>query len=107
VASDTARLAVAPTKLTVTGNQFADSEPYAKGTAPLSSRFTDAEGNTVLALGYPGERLALELTLDKQDRVVRETLVAPNHFIRRSFTYPEPEDDHRDGRDHGEASGGQ
>ncbi|MGI5139352.1 MULTISPECIES: copper resistance CopC/CopD family protein [unclassified Streptomyces] len=104
VASDTARTAVAPTQLQVTGNQFVDSEPYAKGTAPLSSRFTDAEGNTVLALGFPGERLALELTLDGQDRVVRETLVAPNHFIRRSFTYPEPEGDHADG--HGAETGG-
>ncbi|MEU0721780.1 copper resistance protein CopC [Streptomyces lavendulocolor] len=92
VASDTARASVAPTKLTVTGEQFVDSEPYAKGKAPLSSRFTDAEGNTVLALGFPGERLALELTLDEQDRVVRETVVAPNHFIRRTFTYPEPDD---------------
>ncbi|WP_331753507.1 copper resistance protein CopC/CopD (plasmid) [Streptomyces sp. NBC_00637] len=100
VASDTARSSVAPTKLQVTGDQFVDSEPYAKGSAPLSSRFTDAEGNTVLALGFPGERLALELTLDEQDRVVRETLVAPNHFIRRSFTYPEPEGDHGDGHDH-------
>ncbi|WP_327432922.1 copper resistance CopC/CopD family protein [Streptomyces sp. NBC_01236] len=97
VASDTARASVAPTKLTVTGEQFVDSEPYAKGKAPLSSRFTDAEGNTVLALGFPGERLALELTLDGQDRVVRETLVAPNHFIRRTFTYPEPENGSEDG----------
>ncbi|MFD3928298.1 copper resistance CopC/CopD family protein [Streptomyces sp. NPDC058614] len=99
VASDTARTTVAPTQLTITGEQFIDSEPYTKGKAPLSSRFTDTEGNTVLALGFPGERLALELTLDEQDRVVRETLVAPNHFIRRTFTYPEPEDSHSDGRD--------
>ncbi|WP_171110565.1 MULTISPECIES: copper resistance protein CopC [Streptomyces] len=90
VASDAARAMAAPTRLEVTGGQFVDSEPYASGAAPLSSRFTDAEGNTVLALGYPGERLALELTLDEQDRVTRETLVAPNHFIRRTFTYPEP-----------------
>ncbi|MEU0170326.1 copper resistance protein CopC [Streptomyces iakyrus] len=96
VASDTARTAVAPTKLTVTGEQFVDSEPYTQGTAPLSSRFTDGEGNTVLALGFPGERLALELTLDERDRVVRETLVAPNHLIRRTFTYPEPEGDEHD-----------
>ncbi|MCZ4602339.1 copper resistance protein CopC [Streptomyces sp. Lzd4kr] len=106
VASDTARLSVAPTRLTVTGDQLADSEPYAKGTAPLSSRFTDAEGNTVLALGYPGERLALELTLDRQNRVVRETLVGPNHYIRRSVTYPGPEDDHGEAHDHGDESGG-
>lgn len=30
-----------------------------------------------------------ELTLDEDNRVVRETLVAPDHLIRRSFTYPE------------------
>ncbi|MEU0042855.1 copper resistance CopC/CopD family protein [Streptomyces werraensis] len=108
VASDIARTQVAPTKLEVTGKQFIDSEPYAKGQAPLSSRFTDAESNTVLALGFPGERLALELTLDDQDRVLRETLVAPNHFIRRTFTYPEPEDHESDGHDHADdaASGG-
>lgn len=99
VASDTARSAVAPTRLAITGRQFIDSEPYAQGKAPLSSRFTDAEGSTVLALGFPGERLALELTLDAQDRVVRETLVAPNHFIHRTFTYPELEDSRSDGHD--------
>ncbi|MFD0508595.1 hypothetical protein ACFQ0G_48905 [Streptomyces chiangmaiensis] len=90
VASDAARLDVAPTRLEVSGDEFVDAEPYAQGKATQTSRFTDAENHTVLALGYPGERLALELTLDGQDRVVRETLVAPNHFIRRSFTYPEP-----------------
>ncbi|MGW5063649.1 copper resistance CopC/CopD family protein [Streptomyces sp. NPDC004096] len=90
VASDAARMDVAPTRLEVTGDEFVDSEPYATGQAAQTSRFTDAEGHTVLSLGYPGERLALELTLDGQDRVLRETLVAPNHFIRRSFTYPEP-----------------
>ncbi len=100
VASDIDRTRVAPTRLEVTGKQFIDSEPYAKGQAPLSSRFTDAEGNTVLALGFPGERLALELTLDDQERVVRETLVAPNHFIRRTFTYPEPQGQERDRHDH-------
>ncbi len=104
VASDTARTAVAPTPLKVTGEQFVESEPYAKGQAPLSSRSADADGNTVLALGFPGERLALELTLDEQDRVVRETLVAPNHIIRRTFTYPEP-DDVGDGHDHDHAAG--
>ncbi|GAA0642142.1 hypothetical protein Stsp02_20530 [Streptomyces sp. NBRC 14336] len=87
VASDTAGAAVAPTRLELTGNRFVDSEPYATGQAAQTSRFTDAEGHTVLALGYPGERLALELTLDDHYRVVRETLVAPNHLIRRSFTY--------------------
>ncbi|WP_151484961.1 hypothetical protein [Streptomyces albicerus] len=89
VASDTAGAAIAPTRLELSGDRFVDSEPYARGKATQTSRFTDAEGHTVLALGYPGERLALELTLDEQDRVVRETLVAPNHLIRRSFTYPE------------------
>lgn len=52
----------------------------------------------MLVLGFPGERLALELTLDDQDRVVRESLVAPNHRIHRTFTYPEPEND--DGLEH-------
>ncbi|MFD7404180.1 copper resistance protein CopC [Streptomyces sp. NPDC059866] len=89
VASDTAGAAVAPTRLELSGDRFIDSEPYAQGRAAQTSRFTDAEGRTVLALGYPGERLALELTLDDHDRVVRETLVAPNHLIHRSFTYPE------------------
>ncbi|MFF8904803.1 copper resistance CopC/CopD family protein [Streptomyces olivaceoviridis] len=89
VASDTAGTAIAPTRLELSGGHFVDSEPYATGQAAQTSRFTDAEGHTVLALGYPGERLALELTLDDHDRVLRETLVAPNHLIHRSFTYPE------------------
>nr|WP_168515603.1 hypothetical protein [Streptomyces sp. S1D4-11]QIZ00734.1 hypothetical protein HEP87_52175 [Streptomyces sp. S1D4-11] len=85
VASDTAGM----TSLELSGNHFVDSEPYATDKATQTSRFTDIEGHTVLVLGYPGERLALKLTLDDHDRVVRETLVAPNHFIHRSFTYPE------------------
>ncbi|MFF4567287.1 copper resistance protein CopC [Streptomyces sp. NPDC001435] len=92
VASDTARATIAPTRLELSGGRFVDSEPYAKGQATQTSRFTDAEGHTVLALGYPGERLALELTLDDHDRVVRETLVAPNHLIHRSFTYPDAQE---------------
>ncbi|MFD8376297.1 copper resistance protein CopC [Streptomyces sp. NPDC059688] len=91
VASDTAGTTIVPTRLELSGDHFVDSEPYATGQAAQTSRFTDTEGHTVLALGYPGERLALELTLDNQGRVVRETLVAPNHLIHRSFTYPEPE----------------
>ncbi|MEU3550858.1 copper resistance CopC/CopD family protein [Streptomyces longwoodensis] len=87
VASDTAGTAIAPTRLRLTGHRFVDSEPYARGKASQTSTFTDAEGHTVLALGYPGERLAVELTLDDQDRVIRETLVTPNHLIHRSFTY--------------------
>jgi copper transport protein len=89
VASDTAGTEITPTRLQLTGEHFVDSEPYAQGEAAQTSRFTDAEGHTVLALGYPGERLALELTLDDHDRVTRETLVGPNHLIHRSFTYPE------------------
>ncbi|MEU0681303.1 MULTISPECIES: copper resistance CopC/CopD family protein [Streptomyces] len=92
VASDTAGTEVAPTRLELSGDRFVDSEPYAQGKATQTSRFTDAEGRTVLALGYPGERLALELTLDDHDRVVRETLVAPNHIIHRSFAYLEAAD---------------
>ncbi|MFI7413614.1 hypothetical protein ACIBU0_33640 [Streptomyces sp. NPDC049627] len=89
VASDADRLRTAPTSLTTDGKTFIASEPYDQGTAPQSSRFTDADGNTVLALGFPGERLALELTLDDKGRIVRETLVAPNHLIQRTFRYPE------------------
>lgn len=89
VASDADRLRTEPTTLTTDGKTFIASEPYAQGTAPQSARFTDTDGNTVLALGFPGERLALELTLDNHDRVVRETLVAPNHLIQRTFRYPE------------------
>ncbi|MEU1596023.1 copper resistance protein CopC [Streptomyces sp. NPDC005708] len=89
VASDTAGTAIAPTGLQLSGDHFVDSEPYAQGKATQTSRFTDTEGHTVLALGYPGERLALELTLDDHDRVLRETLAAPNHLIHRSFTYAE------------------
>lgn len=46
-----------PAPLEMSGDHFVDSEPYAQGKATRTSRFTDAEGHTVLALGYPGERL--------------------------------------------------
>jgi copper transport protein len=87
VAGDTSVTALAPTRAEVAGDHFVDSEPYAEGKATRTSRFTDGEGRATDLLGYAGERLALDLKRYEHDRVVRETLVAPNHLIHRSFTY--------------------
>jgi copper transport protein len=75
--------------LTVNGRRFLSAEPYAAGVAPTAALISRTTDQTTLALGYPGEGVAIQLTVDPNNRILRETLIAPNHLIHRTFVYPE------------------
>ncbi|SOD89723.1 hypothetical protein [Streptomyces sp. Ag109_G2-15] len=80
-------------QLPVTGEEFLAAEPYGSGTAPVTTRLSDENGQRRLALAYPAEHTQLGLTLDGTGRILHETLTAPNHLVTRTFVYPEPEED--------------
>lgn len=81
-------------QLPLTGKEFLASEPYGSGTAPVTTRLPDDNGHRRIALAYPTEHAQLDLTLDKDGRILHETLTAPNHLITRTFVYPEADEDH-------------
>jgi len=73
----------------VSGATFLSTEPYASGVAPVADLATGAGGAHLLLLGFPGEGIAIALTLDASGRIVRETSTNPGHLITRGFAYPE------------------
>ncbi|MGP3921054.1 copper resistance CopC/CopD family protein [Nonomuraea sp. 10N515B] len=86
VTSDTRRPPGIDTRLDMTGKRLLDSDPYGSGTATITAWLPDS---STLLLGYPSERVAVRLTLDRTGRIARETLVGPNHLITRTFIYPD------------------
>jgi copper transport protein len=76
-------------RLTVNGRRFLRTEPYAAGVAPTAALISRTADQTTLSLGYPGDGVAIQLTVDPNNRILRETLIAPNHLIHRTFVYPE------------------
>ncbi|MGC5041310.1 copper resistance CopC/CopD family protein [Streptomyces sp. DT190] len=97
VTSNTARGLGDLRKLPITGKEFLASEPYGSGTAPVITGLPDENGHRRLALAYPAEHTQLDLTLDKDGRILHETLSAPNHLVTRTFVYAEADED---GHDH-------
>ena len=97
VTSNTARGLGDLRKLPITGKEFLASEPYGSGTAPVITRLPDENGHRRLALAYPAEHTQLDLTLDKDGRILHETLAAPNHLVTRTFVYAKADED---GHDH-------
>jgi hypothetical protein len=45
-------------------------------------------GGSLLTSGLPAEGIHVELEVDASDRIIAETLAAPKHLTRRTFTYP-------------------
>jgi copper transport protein len=73
-----------PGPITVSGDRFIESEPYAGG------NIDDVRlvGEDRLALYVPGEQIFAVLQLDDAGRLSRARLVSPGHEIRREFAYP-------------------
>ncbi|MEU0684438.1 copper resistance CopC/CopD family protein [Streptomyces albogriseolus] len=90
VTSNTARDLGNQKELPLTGADFLASEPYGSGTASITTRLPDETGHRRLALAYPAEHTQLELTLDRDGRILHETIAAPYHLVTRTFVYPEP-----------------
>lgn len=78
------------------GRRFLSVEPYGSGAATFAAVIGRQGGQVTLAVGFPAERAQAELVIDKQGRIRRETLTAPNHLIDRTFVYPEA-DGHESG----------
>jgi copper transport protein len=57
--------------------------------ASVADLATGAGGAHLLLLGFPGDDIAIALTLDASGRIVRETSANPGHLITRGFAYPE------------------
>lgn len=88
VTSDTSRPAPPAYALTIDGPEFLESEPYGDPPDPDTITQQQPDGRTVLTFGLPAEGIYGELELDSSYRIVRETLAAPKHLTRRTFTYP-------------------
>lgn len=69
----------------LTGREYLNTGPFGSGRAPVVVRLDEH----TLALGYPAEATYVQLTLDDDDRIVREVLAAPNHLVTRTLVYPE------------------
>lgn len=87
VTSDTSRAAPKPQTVTVSGDQFLASEPYGSPPDPLVVRRSRPGGGTVLTFGLPAEGIQVELEVDASYRLIAETLAAPKHLTRRTFSY--------------------
>jgi copper transport protein len=89
VTSDTALGPGIQDQIPVSGAQFTSVEPYSGGVAPVADLAAEAGGEHLLLLGFPGDSIAVALTLDAAGRIIRETLTDPGHLITRGFAYPE------------------
>jgi copper transport protein len=88
VTSDSSRGLGQPRRITVTGKHFIASEPYAQARANLTNSYTTAAGK-ILDLAYPSDAISIQLTLNPNNQIIRETLATPDHLVTRSFIYPE------------------
>jgi copper transport protein len=88
VTSDTSQAAPKPQTVTLGGDEFLDSEPYGSPPDPQVVMRARPGGGSVLTFGLPAEGVHVELEVDASYRIIAETLAAPKHLIRRSFTYP-------------------
>ncbi|MFJ7244351.1 hypothetical protein ACIQWA_06825 [Kitasatospora sp. NPDC098652] len=80
-----------PKTLSLDGPGFLAAEPYTSGRATVVDQGeTGPEGTTVL-LAYPAEQIEIRLLTAPDGSLRRETLVAPNHLVERTFHYPDPE----------------
>lgn len=76
-----------PYTLTVDGQTFITSEPYANGADDVRALPNDG-ANRVITFTVPGSNIWQQLWLDTDDRIVREILVDPGHRIDRTINYP-------------------
>lgn len=88
VTSDTSQGLGSRRRFSLDGASFLASEPYGQGKAAITDAYT-APAGTILDLAYPTDGITVQLTVDADNRIVRETLVSPNHLVVRSFVYPE------------------
>ncbi|CCB75434.1 putative Copper resistance protein CopC [Streptantibioticus cattleyicolor NRRL 8057 = DSM 46488] len=89
VTSDTAQGPGIPHSIPTTGARFLAGEPFSGGRAAAVDSVRNPDGTTTLLLGFPADRVQIELILDSTGRPVRESLTDANHLTTRTFIYPE------------------
>lgn len=76
-----------PYPISVDGETFIASEPYAAGADDVRALPSDGT-DRVITFIVPGSNIWQQLWLDTNDRIVREVLIDPGHRIDRTITYP-------------------
>lgn len=76
-----------PYRVSITGADYVDSEPFSAGVAPIAVSLTPRGGNTRLLLGFPASGTFIDLTLDDMGRISDEILASPKYLFRRRFVY--------------------
>jgi copper transport protein len=84
VSSDTARPAPAAVTLHDTGRDFLDSEVYGDGRGLQPVLLPSPNGLRHFAFGVGGA-FFIEMTTDREGKLVTEQVVTPNHLIERRF----------------------
>jgi copper transport protein len=77
--------ATAESQSKVTGEELLQSFPYGAGDAyalPAAGALRE------LAVYLPGSQIWMHLWIDQQDRLVRDVIVAPQHLLEHTFSYP-------------------
>ena len=77
--------ATAESQSKVTGEQLLQSFPYGAGDAyalPATGPLRE------FVVYLPGSQIWMHLWIDQQDRLVRDVIVAPQHLLEHTFSYP-------------------
>lgn len=88
VTSDTTVTVSSVGGLRLSGKRFIASEPYTGG-APIVTVIGDARPVSRILLGFPADNYTVDLRIDSQGRIQRETLVTGQHLVTRTFAYSE------------------
>lgn len=79
-----------PYRVSISGADYVDSEPFGSGIAPVAVSLPMQDGEERLLLGFPDAKVFVDLKLDSQGRITDELFASPKHLFRRRFVY-EPE----------------
>jgi len=85
--SDTSAPWPEPIELRLSGAEFVATEPYSSGVAPQVVLVRADDSGSRLAVGFPAEGRYVELVLDRDGRIVEESLADAKHLTRRRFVY--------------------
>jgi copper transport protein len=92
VTSDTATGLGPRMRLRLSGEEYLSAGPFGSGRAATVTRYQVHRGGEVtIALGYPSEGVYVLLTVDRQNRIVREVLTSGEHLVTRTLVYDKPD----------------
>lgn len=91
VTSDTATGLGPHTALRIAGQEYLAAGPFSTGRAVSVTHYrTHPGGEVTLALAYPAEKVFVLLTVDRQNRILREVLTSGEHLVTRTLVYDDP-----------------